>query len=87
MKRLLILLTLLLPLAALSAAPVPIMRTLFTMSPVRCPARRCLPTKQNCSRQRTGIALYILVVPAMNEASLLRDGKRMLARARQTSPR
>jgi uncharacterized membrane protein YgcG len=45
-----------------------------------------LTHKAELFRQRTGIALYILVVPAMNEASLLRDGKRMLARATANQP-
>lgn len=86
MKRLLILLTLLLPLAALSAAPVPIMQTLFTDVTGTVPGAEMLTHKAELFRQRTGIALYILVVPAMKEASLLRDGKRMLAQATANQP-
>jgi uncharacterized membrane protein YgcG len=54
------------------------------MSPVRCQRGDAYPQAE-LFRQRTGIALYILVVPAMNEASLLRDGKRM-ARATANQP-
>ncbi|MHU07965.1 hypothetical protein D9I97_05695 [Escherichia coli] len=84
MKKFIILLSLLilLPLVATSKPLIPIMKTLFTDVTGTVPDAEEIARKAELFRQQTGIALFIVILPDINnEASLRQNGKAMLAHA------
>ncbi|MBE1768236.1 TPM domain-containing protein [Escherichia marmotae] len=83
MKKLFILLYLLifLPLAGISQPVIPVMKTFFTDTTGTVPDGEDIARKAEIFRQQTGIAPFIVVVPDINETSLRKNGKAMLAHA------